>query len=148
MSNSFQFQQTVLKVLSNVNIDSNTGCHIYLGNIDSGVGYGRVQIDGVRYNTHRLSAFMFLGLDLNNPKEFACHRCSNRACHNPDHLYVGTNQQNQRDEASGTCKFGHAIEGSNIVWHRRKSGIYFRHCRKCHNEATRRNRKTYNRKKG
>ncbi len=138
---TYDFLQTVLKLLINVNVTSDTHCHLYCGDIDPVIGYGRVMIDGIRYNTHRLAAWAHLGLDLSDSKQFACHKCENRSCCNPDHLYVGDNQSNQRDAASGVCKLGHRIEGDNIQWHKRKSGIYYRHCKECHRESSRRNRK-------
>ena len=52
-------------------------------------------------NLHRLSAHLFLGLDLNSELQ-ALHRkeCYSRSCWNPEHLYVGTMQQNMADKQS------------------------------------------------
>ena len=49
---------------------------------------------------HRLSRTMANGPI--PPGLYVCHRCHNRACVRPDHLYVGTQKDNMRDrEAAG-----------------------------------------------
>jgi len=96
------------QVLKNYTVDSN-GCHIYQGEIDSGTGYGRAQINYMRFHVHRLSASHYLGLNLADKSQYACHKCSNRACINPDHLYIGDNQENQLDAVNNLCKNGHDL---------------------------------------
>ena len=54
---------------------------------------------GRKVTISRLSAHLFLGLDLNNPKQQANHKrdCPHEDCWNPDHLYIGTQRDNVRD---------------------------------------------------
>ena len=81
--------------------DPNTGCWIWQGYINEN-GYGKVRVGGKQYLTHRLSAYAFLDFDLNSPL-FACHNCpggDNSKCCNPDHLWIGTNDQNIKDAKS------------------------------------------------
>src|SRR5688500_7656308 len=64
---------------------------------DSGYGSLKVPTPTVRKaeRAHRL-ALIFTGHDLPDDA-LACHRCNNRICCNPAHLYVGDHRQNHRD---------------------------------------------------
>lgn len=72
-------------------------CHIYpTGSIRYSV---RVTINhkgGLRVN--RLALERKLGRSI-KPGYFACHHCDTASCVNPEHLYEGTNQENQKDVA-------------------------------------------------
>lgn len=59
-------------------------------------GYGAVSYEGRQRKAHRVAWVLATGEII--PKGmYLCHRCDNPPCVNPEHLYVGTNQQNQRD---------------------------------------------------
>jgi hypothetical protein len=52
---------------------------------------------------HRAAYKLFKG----KPQGLVLHRCGNRKCCNPDHLYDGTYTDNRRDsEAHGTAPIG------------------------------------------
>ena len=92
------------------------GCHIYHGTGEWVNGYVRVNLDGNRYFIHRLAAHVHHGLDLNNPNQLALHKddCSRR-CINPEHLYIGTHQDNHNDRSRLVthCPRGHEYNKEN-----------------------------------
>lgn len=58
-------------------------------------GYSRVWVDGENIRVHRLSYQMFRG---QIPEGMmVCHTCDVRNCWNPDHLFLGTAQDNYHD---------------------------------------------------
>ena len=59
-------------------------------------GYGRYTFNGKPWGAHRVA--FALGKDTALPGiVFICHRCDNRQCVRPDHLFLGTIQDNNED---------------------------------------------------
>ena len=57
-------------------------------------GYVRVRLNGKYYKNHRIIAYAFLGLDINNPKQIIDHIDKNRQNNNVNNLRIVSHQEN------------------------------------------------------
>ena len=75
------------------------GCWEWCGSrSNSGTGYGNFYLNGRLVRTHRLSWMMHMG---EIPKDkCVLHKCDNKTCINPAHLFLGTHSDNMRDCAN------------------------------------------------
>jgi len=74
--------------------DNPNDCWEWQGGKDKD-GYGRYNMKPTRYGAHRLSYMWTKGPI--PPGMVVCHSCDNPGCVNPDHLWVGTQQDNVKD---------------------------------------------------
>lgn len=72
-----------------------SGCWIWMANSHR-QGYGKIYYQGKTAMAHRVSYELHSG---EIPEGMCvCHRCDVTGCVNPDHLFLGTNQDNMTDK--------------------------------------------------
>lgn len=81
-------------------------CWDWIGSKNSRSGYGIISVNGVHRKAHRISWEIF------NNKEIpqglnVLHKCDNKKCVNPKHLFLGTLSDNNKDRMTkGRSAFG------------------------------------------
>lgn len=98
---------------SRVTVNEN-GCWVWNGPYGRR-GYGRYKVLGTEA-AHRASYMIFKGT-IPEDQPFVCHTCDNPPCVNPEHLFVGTHQDNVDDMLHKGRARG-AKEGSDHHAHR------------------------------
>lgn len=128
----------VLRFLSSIEIDDESGCWRWAGLLDTG-GYG-VFCLGTTKKAHRASWMLFRG---KLPKNMHIHHlCEVKDCVNPDHLLpvdpsthsvvYGTNNVVYAAARKTHCIRGHELGGNNVYRSPNKLGS--RRCRACMDE--------------
>lgn len=91
------------RLLAGIEIVTESGCWVWVRATDSW-GYGHMHVGKKKISTHRLSYMEFVD---EIPKGLCvCHRCDIPACVNPNHLFLGTHQDNATDKVKKGRSFG------------------------------------------
>ena len=88
-------------------------------------GYGQFRIGSVMVRAHRIAYFLrhkkLPTYNKNGDKLFVCHHCDNKLCCNPDHLFLGTREDNFIDaHRKGLMKNASAKFYAEEIWLIRK----------------------------
>ena len=76
------------------NIAKANECWIWMGNVEA-EGYGTIEFKDSTYKAHRIAYYLHHGIDPG--KQCVCHKCDNKVCINPNHLFLGSRADNNED---------------------------------------------------
>lgn len=90
-------------------------------------GYGNFKVGHKNYSPHReMYAIVFGNIPDNM---IVCHRCDNRSCINPTHLFLGTYQDNMDDMITKKrhrtfSSYGNNFRGKSVI----ADGVKYKSC--------------------
>ena len=105
-----------IRIKTHIIVDENTNCWNWIG-AKNPHGYGKMTMRDLNHKryyslAHRESYLLYKGSIVNNL--YVLHKCDNPSCCNPDHLYLGTNSENQQDRFRRSLRFNRGQDGRFI----------------------------------
>lgn len=99
------------RIAKGIKIDQTTGCWEWKGKPREN-GYCRTSFNYKSWYVHRMAYQLFVG-EIPEGND-VCHRCDNRRCCNPAHLFVGTRKDNMDDCVSKNRQASGEILSKNV----------------------------------
>lgn len=94
MSRTFSWVKSKERFLGKMCPEPFSGCWLWMATVNN-LGYGEFWLKDGNHYAHRMSWMMFMGEIPNGL--WVLHHCDTPCCVNPNHLFLGTHQDNRDD---------------------------------------------------